>query len=68
MRKFPLISVLAALLLGCASQSATLVNDRGEKRYCYREGSGGIGSGAAATREYNRCLNDAGAAGFRRAD
>lgn len=62
-----LIALACFSLAGCSSQ-AILVNDKGEKRYCYKESSGSIGSGAAATREYNRCLNDAGTAGFRKVD
>lgn len=62
--------IYAATLLavaGCASQSATLVNDKGEKRYCYKSASGTI-SNIGATREFNKCLNDAGSAGFKKQD
>lgn len=55
------------VLTGCSSQ-AILINDKGEKRYCYKESTASIGSGAAATREFNRCLNDAGTAGFKRSE
>lgn len=60
-----LIALACFSLSGCSTEAA-LVNEKGEKRFCYKESSGAIGSGAAATREFNRCLNDAGTAGFRK--
>lgn len=54
------------LLAGCAAQSATLTNDKGEHRYCYKSGTTGSFSNIGATREFNKCLNDAGAAGFKK--
>lgn len=63
MRKLTFI-VAASAIAGCASQSATLVNDKGEHRYCYKSATGTV-SNIGATREYNKCLNEAGAAGFR---
>jgi len=59
--------LLALVLASCASQSATLVNDKGEHRYCYKSATGAM-SNIAAEREYNRCLNDAGSAGFKLED
>lgn len=44
-----------------------MVNDKGEKRYCYKSASGAF-SNIGATREFNRCLNAAGEAGFKRQD
>jgi hypothetical protein len=61
--------VLLALVAGCATlpDSATLVNDKGEKRYCYKV-QGGMISNSGAVREFNKCLNEAGSAGFKRVD
>lgn len=70
MTKIELWAVLLAgcvFLAGCVGQSATLVNDKGEKRYCYKSASGAF-SNIGATREFNKCLNEAGAAGFKRED
>jgi hypothetical protein len=53
------------MLAGCANTETMLRNDAGEIRYCYNVHQGGI-ERAAATDQYNRCLNDAGALGFRR--
>jgi hypothetical protein len=54
-------------LAGCASQETMLRNDRGEVRYCYLVHDGSLAR-IAATGEYTRCLNDAGAAGFHRVE
>lgn len=63
MRLYVLSCLLA--LGGCAAESATLVNDKGEKRYCYKD-SGGAMSNIVRSRDFQRCLNEAGAAGFKR--
>jgi hypothetical protein len=42
-----------------------LVNDRGEKRYCYEDHNTSLSS-IGAVAEFNKCLNEAGTAGFRR--
>lgn len=61
-----LILLVALLALGgCASQSATLTNAKGEHRYCYKSATGAM-SNIGATREFNKCLNEAGAAGFKK--
>ncbi len=59
--------MLLLVIAGCATlpDSATLINDKGEKRYCYKS-QGGMISNAGAVREFNKCLNEAGAAGFKR--
>lgn len=62
MRLTALVVVIA--ISGCAAQSATLVNDRGEHRYCHKPTSG-VFSNIGATREYSKCLNEAGSAGFK---
>jgi len=59
------VTGLLSLLAGCASDSATLVNDKGEKRYCYKD-SGGAFSNIGRSRDFQRCMNEAGAAGFKR--
>lgn len=61
------VILLSTLLSGCSSQSATLVNDQGEKRYCYKPASG-VFSNIGATQEFTRCINTAGSAGFRLLD
>lgn len=53
------------LLYGCASQETLLRNSAGEERYCYLVHNSSMISAGAYT-EYNRCLNDAGTAGYRR--
>ena len=42
-------------------------NDKGEVRYCYLANDHTLISMGAMT-EYNKCLNDAGAAGFKRVE
>ena len=64
MKPFILLLTLPLLASGCAAQSAMLVNDKGEKRYCYKSATGAM-SNIGAQREFNRCLNEAGAAGFK---
>ena len=61
------LAMFLATTAGCAAQSATLVNDKGEKRYCYKSATGAM-SNIGATREFNKCLNEAGAAGFKKVD
>jgi predicted NAD/FAD-dependent oxidoreductase len=65
MTKLLALAILALSVAGCSAKTATLTNDKGESRYCYQESSGAI-SRVVATREFNKCLNDAGAAGFKR--
>lgn len=59
------LAYLAVLLLAGCATSARLTNDKGEHRYCYKSATGAL-SNVPATREFNKCLNDAGAAGFKR--
>jgi hypothetical protein len=65
------IKVLFACLVGlvltaCATNTETvLINERGDKRYCYLMNDHTLNSMGAVS-EYNRCLNDAGASGFRK--
>lgn len=59
------LCLILLMLSGCIHEEALLVNDRGEKRYCYADHNASLTSVGAVT-EFNRCLNDAGTAGFRR--
>ena len=61
------IAALLCVAAGCANESATLVNDKGERRYCHKSGGGGL-TDAARTRDFDKCLNAAGLDGFRRVD
>jgi hypothetical protein len=65
MTKIHLAALLAVTLAGCANEAVTLTNDKGEHRYCYMMAQGAF-SRIAATSEFNKCLNDAGAAGFKK--
>ena len=47
--------------LYCARRA---LNDKGEHRYCYKSTTGPL-SNIGAMQEYNKCLNEAGAAGFK---
>ena len=64
-----LLLVTTGLLAGCATTvtEAKLKNDKGETRYCYLSNDHTLVSMGAMS-EYNRCLNDAGTAGFRKVD
>lgn len=57
--------LLVVALCGCAHEETILRNDAGETKYCYLEHNGSLSS-IGAVQEYNRCLNEAGSAGFRR--
>ena len=59
------LAVLVAMVAGCAAENATLVNEKGEKRYCYKD-SGGAMSNIGRSRDFQKCMNEAGAAGFKR--
>lgn len=65
MRVILIAAALAGLLAGCVHNEAVLVNDRGEKRFCYEDHNTSLTS-LGAVAEFNKCLNDAGTAGFRR--
>jgi len=60
-----LIVSIAVLISGCANQEVMMTNDKGEHRYCYNVHNGSISS-VGAVQEFNKCLNEAGTAGFRR--
>lgn len=62
------VSLLALVALaGCANQETLLRNAAGEERYCYLVHDSTLAK-IPAVGEYNKCLNEAGAAGFRRVD
>jgi hypothetical protein len=65
MKVFVILALTAMMLAGCVHNEVVLVNDRGEKRYCYEDHNASITS-IGAVAEFNKCLNEAGTAGFRR--
>lgn len=60
-----LAGMLASLLTGCAAESVTLVNDKGERWTCQKSMGGGL-TNDARTRDFERCVNAAGMEGFKR--
>lgn len=63
--KFFLIGV-AYLLTACATNVETaLKNDAGQIRYCYLSHDSTLAR-VTATAEYNKCLNEAGTAGYKK--
>ena len=53
--------------LACTMVTETrMVNEDGDEIYCYLSSDKSI-TGAGANTEYNRCLNEAGQRGYRRA-
>lgn len=63
--KFFYIAVIL-LTVGCTTHTETMLrNDKGETRYCYLTNDHTLISMGAMS-EYNKCLNDAGTAGFRK--
>ena len=67
MKKCLFLLITLIVLSGCANQETILRNATGETRYCYLVHNGSLSS-IAATDQYTKCLNDAGTAGFKRAD
>ena len=54
------------LLTGCATNvETTLKNDAGQIRYCYLSHDSTLAR-VTATAEYNKCLNEAGTAGYKK--
>jgi hypothetical protein len=63
--KFFLIGV-AYLMTACATNVETaLKNDAGQIRYCYLSHDSTLAR-VTATAEYNKCLNEAGTAGYKK--
>jgi|GEM_PF-6681107 len=67
MRTYILVGLIALTGCGTTHTQSTLKNDKGELRYCYLANDHTLVSMGAMS-EYNKCLNDAGAAGFKRID
>jgi hypothetical protein len=67
MKNYLIAIVLFGLLAGCSTTytETTLKNIKGEVRYCYLSNDHTLNSMGAMS-EYNKCLNDAGTAGFKR--
>lgn len=66
--KIVVIAATAGLMLsGCANQETLLRNAAGDERYCYLVHDSSLAK-IAATDQYTKCLNEAGAAGFRRVE
>lgn len=66
--KLSYLALVAAVgLTGCSNKEVAMINDRGERRYCYEVHQGSLDRVPAAD-QFNKCLNDAGTAGFRRAE
>jgi hypothetical protein len=66
MVKLLLVGVIC--MAGCTTVTqTTMKNANGETRYCYLSNDHTIVSVGAAA-EYNKCLNDAGTAGFKKVD
>ena len=60
------ISIIMIGLAGCATNVETILkNDAGQTKYCYLSHDSSLAR-ISATAEYNKCLNDAGAAGFKK--
>lgn len=62
---FASIAVLT-MLAACATNVETVLkNDTGQTRYCYLSHDSTLAR-VSATAEYNKCLNDAGTAGYKK--
>lgn len=61
-----LYAAVILLAAGCTTHTETMLkNDKGETRYCYLTNDHTLISMGAMS-EYNKCLNEAGTAGFRK--
>ena len=62
-----ILLVLSTLLAiaGCVNEETVLRNAAGEERYCYLVHDNTLAK-IPATEQYNKCLNDAGTAGFKK--
>jgi hypothetical protein len=66
MYKAGIIVLSACALMACATNiETTLRNDAGQIRYCYLSHDSTLAR-VTATAEYNKCLNEAGAAGYKK--
>lgn len=58
--------VAAIALVACATNVETVLrNDAGQTRYCYLSHDSTLAR-VSATAEYNKCLNEAGTAGYKK--
>lgn len=60
-----LLICLGVVACGTTVTETTLKNDKGETRYCYLSNDHTLVS-VGAMSEYNKCLNSAGTAGFKK--
>ena len=60
-----LFSVVICLAACATNVETVLRNDAGQMRYCYLSHDSTLAR-VAAVGEYNKCLNDAGAAGYKK--
>ena len=66
MLKIIFVIVVTSTLVACATNVETVLrNDAGQTRYCYLSHDSTLAR-VTATAEYNRCLNEAGTAGFKK--
>lgn len=66
MMKVLLAMVVSTTLVACATNVETVLrNDTGQTRYCYLSHDSTLAR-VSATAEYNKCLNDAGTAGYKK--
>ena len=64
-REVALIVVVSGTLSGCSvNKEVTLRNDAGETKYCYLNTNQSLAR-LPAEQEFNKCLNDLGAQGYR---
>ena len=66
MLKMIALVAIATTLAGCATNVETVLrNDAGQTRYCYLSHDRTLAR-VTATAEYNKCLNEAGTAGYKK--
>jgi hypothetical protein len=65
LRTFILITAATSLSACATNVETVLKNDTDQTRYCYLSHDSTLAR-VTATAEYNKCLNDAGAAGYKR--
>lgn len=65
LKVFALLAV-SSILAACATNIETVLrNDAGQTRYCYLSHDSTLAR-VTATAEYNKCLNEAGSAGYKK--
>jgi hypothetical protein len=64
--KILLLLISLFILISCTTHTETLLkNEKGDTRYCYLTNDHTLVS-VGAVSEYNRCMNEAGAAGYKK--